>query len=81
MQSLYRNLSLILERAFLAKKMANMARKLDDALAKLPAKRRAGIEQRAAEPETLKDLRQVVEQTQEELASALGVGQVSGIEE
>lgn len=52
-----------------------MARNLDDVLAKLPAKRRAGIEQRAAELATLKDLRQAVEQTQEELASALGVGQ------
>lgn len=44
-------------------------------LANLPAKRRAGIEQRAAELATLKDLRQAVEQTQEELASAFGVGQ------
>lgn len=52
-----------------------MARNLDEVLAKLPAKRRAGIEQRAAELATLKDLRQAVEQTQEELASALGVGQ------
>ena len=52
-----------------------MARNLDDVIAKLPAKRRAGIEQRAAELATLKDLRQAVEQTQEELASALGVGQ------
>ena len=52
-----------------------MAKNLDDVLAKLPAKRRAGIEQRAAELATLKDLRQAVKQTQEELASALGVGQ------
>ena len=52
-----------------------MAKNLDDVLAKLPAKRRAGIEQRAADLATLKDLRQAVEQTQEELASALGVGQ------
>lgn len=52
-----------------------MAKNLDDVLAKLPSKRRAGIEQRAAELATLKDLRKAVEQTQEELASALGVGQ------
>ncbi len=52
-----------------------MAKNLDDVFAKLPAKRRAGIEQRAADLATLKDLRQAVEQTQEELASALGVGQ------
>ena len=52
-----------------------MAKNLDEVLAKLPAKRRTGIEQRAAKLATLKDLRQAVEQTQEELASALGVGQ------
>lgn len=52
-----------------------MAKNLDEVLAKLPAKRRARIEQRAAELATLKDLRQAVEQTQEELAAALGVGQ------
>ena len=52
-----------------------MAKNLDEVLAKLPAKRRTGIEQRAAELATLKDLRQAVEQTQEELAFALGVGQ------
>lgn len=52
-----------------------MTRNLDEALAKLPAKRRARVEQRAAELATLKDLRQAVEQTQEELAAALGIGQ------
>ncbi|MFA7269222.1 MAG: helix-turn-helix domain-containing protein [Sterolibacterium sp.] len=52
-----------------------MARKLDDVMAALPAKRRAKIEQRAQELATLKDLRQAVEQTQEDLAAALGVGQ------
>lgn len=52
-----------------------MARNLEQVLAKLPAKRRAKVEQRAAELATLKDLRQAVQQTQEELASALGVGQ------
>jgi transcriptional regulator with XRE-family HTH domain len=52
-----------------------MPRKLEQVLAKLPAKRRAKVEQRAAELATLKDLRHAVEQTQEELATALGVGQ------
>jgi transcriptional regulator with XRE-family HTH domain len=52
-----------------------MARNLEQVLAKLPAKRRAKVEKRAAELATLKDLRQAVERTQEELATALGVGQ------
>ena len=52
-----------------------MARNLVQVLAKLPAKRRAKVEKRAAELATLKDLRQAVERTQEELATALGVGQ------
>lgn len=52
-----------------------MARNLEQVLAKLPAKRRAKVEQRAAELATLKDLRQAAERTQEELATALGVGQ------
>lgn len=52
-----------------------MARKLDDVMAVLPAKRRAKIERRAQELATLKDLRQAVERTQEDLAAALGVGQ------
>jgi transcriptional regulator with XRE-family HTH domain len=52
-----------------------MAKKLDDVMAALPAKRRAKVEQRAQELATLKELRQAVEQTQEDLASALGVGQ------
>lgn len=52
-------------------------------LAALPAKRRNKIEQRAQELITLKDLRQAVEQTQEELAATLGVGQdtISRIEQ
>lgn len=54
-----------------------MARKLDDVMAALPAKRRSKIIQRAQELASLKDLRQAVEQTQEDLASALGVGQDS----
>ena len=59
-----------------------MARSLDQVLASLPAKRRAKIEQRANELATLKDLREAVERTQEELAASLGVGQdtVSRIE-
>lgn len=52
-----------------------MAKKLDDVMAALPAKRRAKIEKRAQELATLKDLRQAVERTQEDLAAALGVGQ------
>ena len=54
---------------------SDMPRNLEQVLAKLPAKRRAKVEQRAAELATLKDLRHAVEQTQEELATALGVGQ------
>ena len=59
-----------------------MARSLDQVLASLPAKRRTKIEQRANELATLRDLREAVERTQEELAASLGVGQdtVSRIE-
>ena len=59
-----------------------MARSLDQVLAGLPPKRRAKIERRAGELATLKDLRNAVERTQEELAALLGVGQdtVSRIE-
>jgi len=52
-----------------------MARKLDDVMAALPAPRRQRVEERAMELATLKDLRKAAEQTQEELAAALGVGQ------
>lgn len=52
-----------------------MAKKLDQIMAALPAKRRGKIEARAAELATLKSLRQAVAQTQEELAVTLGVGQ------
>jgi len=52
-----------------------MARKLDDIMAALPAKRRSRINDRAMELATLKDLRKAAEQTQEDLAAALGVGQ------
>jgi DNA-binding XRE family transcriptional regulator len=52
-----------------------MAKNLDQVLASLPAKRRAAIEVRADNLATLKDLRIAVEQTQQDLAVALGVGQ------
>jgi len=52
-----------------------MARNLDQVLAGMPAKRRGKIERRAAELATLKDLRQAVARTQEDLANSLGVGQ------
>lgn len=52
-----------------------MAKNLDHLLAELPAKRRTAIEARADELATLKDLRQAVSQTQQDLAVALGVGQ------
>ena len=52
-----------------------MAKKLDDIMAALHAKRRAQINDRAMELATLKDLRKAAEQTQEDLAAALGVGQ------
>lgn len=52
-----------------------MAKKLEQIMAALPTKRRGRIEARAAELATLKDLRQAVAQTQEELATTLGVGQ------
>jgi len=52
-----------------------MARKLDDVMAALPAKRRASIERRAQELASLKDLRQAVQKTQVDLAQTLGVGQ------
>jgi DNA-binding XRE family transcriptional regulator len=54
-----------------------MARKLDQVLDSLPAGRRAKIEERAAELATLKDLRQAMQKTQEELAAALHIGQDS----
>lgn len=52
-----------------------MANNLDHLLAELPTKRRTTIEARAGELATLKDLRQAVAQTQQDLAAALGVGQ------
>jgi DNA-binding XRE family transcriptional regulator len=52
-----------------------MAKKLDDILSALPKERRVRIEGRAMELATLKDLRKAAEQTQVDLAAALGVGQ------
>lgn len=52
-----------------------MARKLDDVIAALPKERQERVEARAMELATLKDLRHAAQQTQAQLASALGVGQ------
>jgi transcriptional regulator with XRE-family HTH domain len=52
-----------------------LARTLNEVLATLPVKRRVKIERRASVLATLKDLRQAVERTQQELAASLGVGQ------
>lgn len=52
-----------------------MARKLDDLMAALPAERRKRVVERSMELATLKDLRRAAEQTQQELAAVLGVGQ------
>ena len=52
-----------------------MARKLDDVLAALPKVRQQRVEARAMELATLKDLRLAAQQTQEQLAATLGVGQ------
>lgn len=47
----------------------------DDHLASLPQERLQRIDARAMELATLKDLRQAAQQTQEQLAATLGVGQ------
>jgi DNA-binding XRE family transcriptional regulator len=52
-----------------------VARKLDDILAALPKERQQRVHARAMELATLKDLRLAAQQTQEQLASELGVGQ------
>jgi len=54
-----------------------MAKSLDNVLDQLPAKRRSGIQNRAAELATLKDLRQAMYRTQKDLAAALNIGQDS----
>ena len=52
-----------------------MARKLDDVMAALPKERQKRVQARAMELATLKDLRQAVQQTQAQMAAALGVRQ------
>ena len=52
-----------------------MARKLDDLMAVLPKERRQRVQARAMELATLRDLRLAAQQTQEQLAATLGVGQ------
>lgn len=52
-----------------------MARTLEQIIAGLPDHRRKHIEDRAAELMTLRDLRQAMRKTQEELATALHMGQ------
>ena len=54
-----------------------MARKLDEVMAALPKERQQRVEARAMELASLKDLRQAAQQTQEQLAAALGVRQDS----
>lgn len=52
-----------------------MLRKLDDVIAALPKARQKRVQARAIELATLKDLRLAAQQTQEQLAATLGVGQ------
>ena len=52
-----------------------MAKKLDDMMATQPKARQRRIEARAMALATLKDLRQAAQQTQQQLAATLGVGQ------
>jgi len=52
-----------------------MTKKLKDLLVKLPVQRQARIERRVQELATLKELRTNAQQTQVDLALALGVGQ------
>jgi len=52
-----------------------MAKKLDDVMAALTPERKMRVETRAMELATLKDLRLAAQQTQQDLAAALGVGQ------
>lgn len=52
-----------------------MARKLGDVMAALTPERKMRVQTRAMELATLKDLRQAAQQTQQDLAAALGVGQ------
>ena len=52
-----------------------MTKKLKDLLVKLPAQRQSRIERRAQELANLEELRTAAQQTQTEMAQALGVGQ------
>jgi DNA-binding XRE family transcriptional regulator len=52
-----------------------MAKKLDDVMALLPKERRQRVLARSMELATLKDLRCAAQQTQAQMAAALGVGQ------
>jgi len=52
-----------------------VVKNLDDVIAGLPKERQQRIEVRAMELATLKDLRLAFQQTQEQLAAELGVGQ------
>jgi DNA-binding XRE family transcriptional regulator len=52
-----------------------MPRKFDDVIAALPKARQKRVQARALELATLKDLRLAAQQTQEQLAATLGVGQ------
>ncbi|MDD2810734.1 helix-turn-helix domain-containing protein [Rhodoferax sp.] len=52
-----------------------MAKKLDDVMAALTPERKMRVETRAMELATLKDLRLAAQQTQQDMAAALGVGQ------
>lgn len=52
-----------------------MARKLDEVIAALPKGRQERVKARALELVTLKELRQAAQQTQEQVAAALGVRQ------
>ena len=52
-----------------------MAKKLDDLIASLPKDRQARVQTRVMELTTLKDLRLAAQQTQVQMAAALGVRQ------
>ena len=52
-----------------------MAKKLDDLIASLPKDRQARVQARVMELTTLKDLRLATQQTQVQMAAALGVRQ------
>jgi DNA-binding XRE family transcriptional regulator len=52
-----------------------MAKKIDDVIASLPKDRQARVQARVMELTTLKDLRLAAQQTQVQMAAALGVRQ------